>query len=91
MLNPYEGTAADLPSKFPCRKTKLGDTLRTVSPCGGGYGNPLERDPAFVLEDVLDEFVSVESAKRDYGVVINPASMTIDEQATAALRHKMTT
>ena len=87
--NPYNETVEDLPSKFPCRKTKLGDTLRTVSPCGGGYGNPLERDPALVLEDVLDEFVSLESAQRDYGVVIDAISLTVDEAATIALRQAM--
>ncbi|MEL6333499.1 MAG: hydantoinase B/oxoprolinase family protein, partial [Cyanobacteria bacterium J06626_26] len=89
MRNPEDNTVEDLPSKFPCRKTKVGDTLRTVSPCGGGYGDPLERDPALVLEDVLDGFVSIASARRDYGVVIDPASLTLDEPATAALRQSM--
>ncbi|NER82485.1 MAG: hydantoinase B/oxoprolinase family protein, partial [Leptolyngbya sp. SIO1D8] len=82
-------TLQDLPSKFPCRKTKPGDTLRTISPCGGGYGNPLERDPVLVQEDVLDEFMSLESAKRDYGVVIDPETLAIDETATVALRKTM--
>jgi N-methylhydantoinase B len=79
----------NLPSKFPCRKTKVGDTLRTISPCGGGYGNPLERDPALVLEDVLDGFVSIESAERDYGVVIDPATLVIDQEKTVSLRQAM--
>jgi N-methylhydantoinase B len=42
-----------------------------------------------VLEDVLDGFVSVESAKRDYGVVIDPTGMTLDELATVTLRKAM--
>ena len=37
---------------------------------GGGWGDPLDRPPAKVLEDVLDEYVSVEGARRDYGVVL---------------------
>ena len=37
---------------------------------GGGWGDPLDRDPQAVLDDVLDEYVSVEGASRDYGVVL---------------------
>jgi len=39
-----------------------------------------------VLEDVLDEKVSIEAARRDYGVVIDPVALTVDEQATTKLR-----
>lgn len=53
---------------------------------GGGWGNPLEREPAQVAADVRQGFVSLESAKRDYGVVIDPERMEIDEIATARLR-----
>jgi len=53
---------------------------------GGGWGSPLDRDPDRVLTDVLDEYVSIESARDDYGVVIDPASKTVDAKATAALR-----
>jgi N-methylhydantoinase B len=56
---------------------------------GGGWGDPLERDPAAVLEDVLDEYVSVAGARRDYGVVIVEGEMTVDEAATRALRESM--
>src|SRR5690606_28682288 len=47
-----------------------GETLTLLMPGGGGYGDPFERDPEAVLSDVLDGFVSVEAARRDYGVVI---------------------
>ena len=53
---------------------------------GGGYGDPLERDPAAVLGDVLDGYVSIEGAREDYGVVIIPDKLTIDPQATETLR-----
>ena len=83
------GDPLELPSKFPSRKARAGDTLRTISPCGGGYGDPLERDPGAVLDDVLDEYLSVETARDRYGVVITPATMTIDVTRTAELRAKM--
>lgn len=56
------------------------------NPSGGGWGNPFERDPGRVREDVLDEVVSIEGARRDYGVVIDPDSREIDEEATESLR-----
>ena len=53
-------------------------------PGGGGYGDPLQRDPSRVLDDVLDGFVSPQSAREQYGVVIDGAE--VDAAATAALR-----
>lgn len=49
---------------------------------GGGWGDPLDRDPAAVLDDVLDEYVSVEGAKHDYGVIIEPGEWTVNVAAT---------
>ncbi|MDE2774807.1 MAG: hydantoinase B/oxoprolinase family protein [Chloroflexota bacterium] len=57
-------------------------------PGGGGFGPPNERDPARVLADVRGGYVSVAAAERDYRVAIDPASMTIDERATSALRQE---
>jgi len=56
----------------------------------GGYGDPLERDPQRVLEDVLDDYVSIEAARRDYGVVITGAApaLAVDERATRELRNR---
>ena len=57
---------------------------------GGGWGDPLDRDPAAVLDDVLDEYVSVQGAARDYGVVLTGSlaelTLVIDAAATTALR-----
>ena len=61
-----------------------GDTLRIVSPAGGGRGDPFTRDPAAVLRDVRAGLVTVEGARRDYGVAI--LGNVVDEAATAALR-----
>ena len=64
----------------------LTDTVRTVSPCGGGYGNPLERDPRRVLDDVLDGLVSERNAREQYGVVLFDG--TVDSGATEELRRE---
>jgi len=48
-----------------------GGVLHHHTQGGGGYGVPLDRDPNAVLEDVFDEFVSVEGARKEYGVVVD--------------------
>jgi len=57
---------------------------------GGGWGDPLERDPQEVLDDVLDEYVSVAAARRDYGVVLSGSlenlDLAVDWSATETLR-----
>ena len=57
---------------------------------GGGFGDPFLRNPAAVLEDVLDEYVSIQAARDRYGVVLTGSldawNVCIDEAATAALR-----
>jgi len=60
---------------------------------GGGWGDPLKRPPEKVLDDVLDEYVSVEAAGRDYGVVLTGSladlTLAIDHEATEQLRAAM--
>ena len=65
-----------------------GDTLTFEAAGGGGVGDPFERDPELVLRDVAEGFVSVEGAKKDYGVVVNldGGSHTLDLEATKRLR-----
>ncbi len=69
----------------------------TALPGGGGYGDPFQRDPAAVLDDVLNGYVTIEAAARDYGVVVRsskrsdeqvslPRHFSIDAEATQALR-----
>ena len=65
---------------------KPGDRLTVTMNGGGGYGDPFERDPENVLGDWVDGYVSLEAARTEYGVAIDPASRAIDEAATAALR-----
>src|SRR5581483_4323487 len=52
---------------------------------GGGWGDPLERDPGRVREDAIEELVSIEAAREQYGVVLG-ADFAVDAEATAALR-----
>lgn len=68
---------------------RQGDIVLIEAPSGGGYGNPLDRTVEAVRTDVLDGFVSIESARRDYGVVIHAGSYNVDGMATATLRARM--
>ncbi|HET7201431.1 MAG TPA: hydantoinase B/oxoprolinase family protein [Burkholderiales bacterium] len=56
---------------------------------GGGWGEPLERDPERVRWDVLEEFVSRDAARDQYGVVLDD-DLSVNEAATRALRHRPT-
>ncbi len=56
---------------------------------GGGYGNPFERDVELVESDVANGYVSVEKAKEDYGVVIDPETMKSKPEQTAKLRESL--
>lgn len=68
---------------------KPGDVIVIDAPGGGGYGNPFERDPEMVLNDVIEGYVSIESAQKDYGVFINPDTKEIDWVETKKLREKV--
>lgn len=68
---------------------KPGDVVIMDAAGGGGYGDPLERDPELIENDMADGYVSVESAKEDYGVVINRENMGVDKEATDNLRASM--
>jgi len=66
-----------------------GDVIIMDAAGGGGYGDPLERDPEMVEWDVTEGYVSLEKAREDYGVVINPETMKIDMGATGRLRKSL--
>jgi N-methylhydantoinase B len=89
ILNPGPGQRV-LPT-LPMESVALerGDVFRMTLAGGGGYGDPLERDLARVLDDYLDEKVTLEHARQEYGVVIDPTGMRVDEATTAALRGEM--
>ena len=63
------------------------DTRVAVITGGGdGWGSPLEREPELVLADVINGYVSIEAARRDYGVVIQPDEFALDLQQTEKTR-----
>jgi N-methylhydantoinase B len=68
---------------------KRGDVFRHEQPGPGGWGDPLEREPSRVLRDVRNEFVSLLSARGEYGVVIDAETMKVDEAGTAKLRAEL--
>jgi N-methylhydantoinase B/oxoprolinase/acetone carboxylase alpha subunit len=84
--NPGSSGSAVLPSKSSGRRLQKGDVIRIVGPNGGGYGNPLERPEEDVADDVADGLISLEEARRDYGVVIDPSSGSVDKSQTRGLR-----
>jgi N-methylhydantoinase B len=65
-----------------------GDLVRFITATGGGWGNPLARKPSHVADDVRNGYISVATARRDYGVVIDPRTLTVDELATRRLREQ---
>ena len=88
VINPDSANPKTPPGKFMTTIVQ-GDVFRAVLAGGGGWGDPLERDPTRVLDDVLNEKVSVKSAREDYGVVLNAKETLVDESATADLRTEM--
>lgn len=68
---------------------KADDLIRLVTPGGGGWGDPLERDIEAVRLDVLRRLVSHASAARDYGVVMDSKTHVADVAATARLRDEI--
>ncbi len=63
-----------------------GDVLSLRTPGGGGYGEPFERSPALVLQDVRRGYYDRQTAMRDYGVRIQPDAWVVDEKSTRMLR-----
>src|SRR5690606_10150590 len=66
-----------------------GDLVSVQTGGGGGWGDPLDRDPERVRDDVVAGYVSLEAARREYGVVLDPEQLTVDAAATERLRAEM--
>jgi hypothetical protein len=83
-----DGTVTKMGHKTTSFPMKKGDVIRVVTPGAGGYGDPKKRPAEYVLKDVIEDKVSVDAAKKLYGVVITEGEngYEIDVQATAVCR-----
>ena len=79
----------DFGSRTGNQYVKPEDLLYSRPPGGGGYGNPYERNVKRVEEDLLDEYISPEAARRDYGVVWDSKLKEVDTEATEKLRKEL--
>ena len=79
------GAPVDMPAKF-AHRLRRDEVLVHEQAGGGGWGDPLLRDPEAVAADVREEKISVEHARREYGVVVDGATLEVDAAATRALR-----
>jgi N-methylhydantoinase B len=97
----HDGTPNQLKVRFDTTPERISNIANAVPHAAGeafeylygggaGYGDPFERDPQAVLDDVLDELVSIEAARRDYGVAFSGSaedwSLAVDADLTAQLR-----
>jgi len=82
-------------ARVPVWETQPNTVFRYLTGGGGGYGDPLAREPERVLKDVRDGYVTIEGAARDYGVVItgdpenDPEGLVLDTSATEAKRAEL--
>lgn len=85
----WPGTAKETRlNKSDDTMVSAGDKVVLDTTGGAGYGDPLERDPALVASDVLNEYVSIDDARNLYGVVINNSG-EVDRDTTARLREDL--
>jgi N-methylhydantoinase B len=87
VLNPATAPR-QLPSKCTLEVRK-DDVFRHLLAGPGGWGNPLDRDPDLVLKDVLEEKLTPEYARREYGVVIDIDARKVSAEETALRRAEM--
>jgi len=72
--------------RFSKEELATGDVVRFITGMGGGYGDPMKRDPQAVLDDVLDGYVTPQIARKVYGVAVVGDPVRIDEVKTNQLR-----
>jgi N-methylhydantoinase B len=90
LINPERDGGKRLPSRYADYPLKEGDVFRLDTPGGGGYGDPLAREPERVLADVREGVVSADAAEREYGVVVkkNGTGWTVEETETTRRRNQ---
>ena len=90
VVNPETATAKELPSRFGDHRLRQDDVIRVERPGGGGLGDPFRRPVDKVMEDVRQGYVSIDSARFQYGVVLGwrDGELKIHERETSILRGK---
>ena len=89
VLNPNTADEREIRAFSDDNRWQRGDLVRIYTAGGGGWGDPLERDAAMVLDDVLDGFVSLDAARKSYGVVIDSETLRVDGEATEEQRQSI--
>lgn len=86
-----DGALEELPGMCDDVPIRAGEEIHVVTTGGGGWGDPLLREPELVAYDVLCGLVSIEGARRDYGVVVSESegSFLVDEESTRELRERL--
>ena len=89
-LNPETDKARVIPSRYSDHILHPGDVVSLETPGGGGLGNPVEREPARVLADVRNGYVTQEKARKIYAVAIESTEgdFVLNEKATRELRRQ---
>jgi N-methylhydantoinase B/oxoprolinase/acetone carboxylase alpha subunit len=88
--NPGTPTEEYMEAKVTGVEFKAGEFIEFREPNAGGYGDPLERAPALVREDVLDDFTTIALARDAYGVIfVDEHKLEVDEAATAQRREEI--
>jgi N-methylhydantoinase B len=84
-LRTKDNKTVDLPSMLPSISVSAGDRVTVIGGIGGGYGDPLQRSPELVREDVIDGYITREAASEMFGVGINRDG-SVDADRTKSLR-----
>jgi len=84
-----QGEEPKIVRKVAAVKLKKGDMVSLRSGGGGGWGNPLERDPELVRMDVKNEYITIDIARNIYGVVLDPVTLEIKWDETKKLREEL--
>ena len=84
-----QGEEPKVVRKVAAVKLKKGDMVSLRSGGGGGWGDPLERDPELVRMDVKNEYITIDIARNIYGVVLDPVTLEIKWDETKKLREEL--
>jgi N-methylhydantoinase B len=87
-VNPGTENEVELPGKH-LTSLKKDDVYRLIQAGAGGYGDPLERNLDAIVDDVLEDKLTVAHVREEYGVVIDPDTLELDMTATNQLQAKM--